>query len=101
MGLTGGRALHIAAATPCHPSTHTGNRTHHPIQYTTKLGLRPAGAIGLRWTDVDLAERRLAVRQTIQRIRTNPGAQRGQRSKLVIDETKTEAGTRVIDLPES
>src|SRR5919199_2234155 len=65
------------------------------------LGLRPAEAIGLRWSDVDLAERRLTVRQTIQRIRTDPGAQRGRRSRLVVDETKTDAGTRVIDLPES
>src|SRR5919205_1396437 len=65
------------------------------------LGLRPAEAIGLRWSDVDLAERRLAVRQTIQRIRADPGAPRGQRSRLHIDETKTEAGTRLIDLPAS
>jgi len=65
------------------------------------LGLRPAEAIGLRWSDVDLIERRLAVRQTIQRIRTDPRAQRGQRSRLVVDETKTEAGARLIDLPES
>jgi integrase len=65
------------------------------------LGLRPAEAIGLRWSDVDLVERRLAVRQTIQRIRANPEAPRGQRSRLYIDETKTDAGTRLIDLPES
>ncbi len=65
------------------------------------LGLRPAEAIGLRWSDVDLTERRLAVRQTIQRIRTDPDAQRGHRSRLVVDETKTDAGTRLIDLPES
>lgn len=30
-----------------------------------------------------------------------PGTQRGQRSRLVVDETKTEAGTRLIDLPDS
>jgi integrase len=56
------------------------------------LGLRPSKAIGLRWSDVDVGERRLTVRQTIQRIRTDPGAERGRRSRLVVDETKTEAG---------
>jgi integrase len=65
------------------------------------LGLRPAEAMGLRWSDVDLAERRLAVRQTIQRIRTDPAAPRGQRSRLLVDETKSDAGARLIDLPGS
>jgi integrase len=65
------------------------------------LGLRPAGGIGLRWSDVDLDQGRLAVRQTIQRVRLDPGAPRGRRSQRVIDDTKSAAGARVIDLPES
>ena len=65
------------------------------------LGLRPAEGLGLRWSDVDLEKRQLAVRQTIQRVRTDPEAPRGQRSRQLIDETKSEAGSRVIDLPDS
>src|SRR5579859_1536840 len=65
------------------------------------LGLRPAERVGLRWSDVDLEKRRLAIRQTIQRVRTNPEGPRGQRSKQLVDETKSEAGSRVIDLPDS
>jgi integrase len=65
------------------------------------LGLRPAEAIGLRWSDVDLPERRLAVRKRSQRVRADPEVARGQRSRLHIDDTKTDAGARLIDLPDS
>jgi integrase len=65
------------------------------------LGMRPAEYIGLQWRSVDLANRRLTVTQTIQRVRDNPDAPRGQRSHIVVDTTKTEAGHRVIDLPDA
>jgi integrase len=65
------------------------------------LGLRPAEGIGLRWSDVDLEQRRLSVRQTIQRVRTNPDAPLGKRSEVLVDETKSDAGARIIDLPDS
>jgi hypothetical protein len=53
--------------------------------------LRPAEAIGLRCSDVEVGERRLTVRQTIQRICTYPGAERGRRRRLVVDESKSDA----------
>src|SRR6266536_3378367 len=74
-----------------------GNRLLAFYSVAIGLGLRPAEGIGLRWSDMDLDERRLTVSQTIQRVRTNPEAARGQRSQRLIDETKTEAGARIID----
>jgi integrase len=49
-----------------------GNRLIAFYSVAIALGLRPAEGIGLRWSDVDLDERRLNVCQTIQRIRTDP-----------------------------
>jgi integrase len=54
------------------------------------LGLRPGEALGLRWTDVDLEEGVLRVRQQMQRV-TGKG--------LVASEPKSEKGKRPMKLP--
>jgi integrase len=77
----------------------------HPLRpvfaVAIALEMRPAEYIGLQWRSVDLSNRRLMVTQTIQRVRDNPDAPRGQRSRIVVDTTKTDAGCRVIDLPDA
>ena len=69
-----------------------GNRLLAFYSVAIALGLRPAEGIGLRWSDVDLDERRLTVCQTIQRVRTNPEAPRGHRSQRLIDERSRDGG---------
>lgn len=77
----------------------------HPLKpvfaVAIALGMRPAEYIGLQWRSVDLPNRRLMVTQTIQRVRDNPDAPLGQRSRIVVDTTKTEAGYRILDLPDA
>jgi integrase len=67
------------------------------------LGLRPAEALGLRWTDLSLDTEHptLTVNQTAQRVRDNPQADMRKRSRIIVEGTaKTEAGTgRVIVIP--
>ena len=69
-----------------------------PSTYDTALltvlltGLRPGEALGVRWDRIDLDGGLVAVRGALQ-------AQRNQWRYLVIDELKTEASRRVVELP--
>lgn len=53
-------------------------------------GMRRGEVLGLRWTDVDLDQRRLSVRQAVTLVAY----------KLVISDVKTDNGRRTIDLDE-
>jgi integrase len=69
-----------------------GSRWHVLWVLLGTTGLRLGEALGLKWDDVDLAERRLVVRRTLQRY---PG--RG----LVFAPPKTEKSRRTIHLSEA
>ncbi len=63
------------------------------------LGLRRGEALGLRWSDVDLIERRLTVAQQVMRV----GGPRvdGHRGHLEFAPVKTKKGRRTLPLPAS
>jgi integrase len=68
-------------------------RTHHHLLYPAFLlgaltGMRRGEVLGLRWTDVDLDEKRLTITQTLV----------APRYKLVFSEPKTAAGRRTVAL---
>jgi integrase len=67
-----------------------GSRLEALCAVALACGLRMGEILGLRWQDVDLDARRLAVRQSIQR-------QRG--AGLVAVEPKTERSRRTIEVP--
>lgn len=61
-------------------------------QLALRLGLRRGEILGLKWEDIDLESRTLAVRRTLKR-RSGVG--------LVLDSPKTEKGSRVLPLDAS
>jgi integrase len=66
-------------------------RTHRLVPVITLLattGLRRGEALGLRWSDVDLREGRLAIRQTLLAIN----------NKMEVGEPKTNRSRRTVDL---
>ncbi len=62
------------------------------------LGLREGEVLGLRWHDIDLEKRTLAVNHSIQRIRSE---KEGESSKLQFVEVKTNRSRRTISVPAS
>jgi integrase len=80
-----------------------GHEMHALFAVAIALGLRPAEALGLRWRDLDLKNEhpRLAVNQTVQRVRNSPSSEKRKRSQVIFeDAAKTQAGTgRVIVIP--
>ena len=77
----------------------SGDRLEALYTVAFALGLRRGKAVASRVVDVDLQDRTLRVQQTMQRIRTNPKGEKGKRSKLVINDPKTESSQRSIPLP--
>jgi integrase len=70
-----------------------GHEMHALFAVAIALGLRPAEALGLRWRDLDLKNEhpRLAVNQTVQRVRNSPSSEKRKRSQVVFeDAAKTE-----------
>lgn len=63
-------------------------------------GLRLGEICGLKWEDVDLTNRTLAVRRTLQRV-TDTSPQAEGKTKLLLDEPKTEASQRLVPLTSS
>lgn len=63
-----------------------GDRLHPVFVVLASTGMRRGEALGLRWTDVDMAAGRLAIRQTIGRVggRTMQGEPKSQRSRRSI-----------------
>ena len=61
-------------------------------------GLRVGELLGLRWRDLDLDRRTLAVVQSVQRIRSD---KEGESSKLQFVELKTNRSRRTISIPAS
>ena len=64
------------------------NRNHAAWFLTSHTGMRRGEVLGLRWDDVDLDQRRLAVRQAVILLAYN----------LVISDVKADTGRRPIDL---
>jgi integrase len=71
-----------------------GDRLEALYTVAVTLGLRQGEALGLRWQDIDLEERRLTVNQTVERLG------RGDNSKLVLMEPKTSRSRRTLSLPD-
>jgi integrase len=80
--LTRGEALTLLKAL-------TGDRLEHIYAVAMTLGLRQAELIGLRWEDIDLDQRALHVRQTIQRID----------GEYLVSSPKTEHSRRTVVFP--
>lgn len=76
-----------------------GTLSHLGVLLCLLTGLRLGELCALRWDDISLAERRLAVRRTLQRIRDDGAA--APRTKIVITEPKSVCSARVIPLPEA
>lgn len=70
--------------------TVQGHRLAALYTVALALGLRLGELLGLRWSDLDLTERTLAIKQAVQRID----------GQLMFTEPKSESGRRVIALPE-
>ncbi len=70
------------------------------LVYLTALttGLRVGEILALRWRDIDLDHRTLAVVQSVQRIRSD---KEGESSKLQFVELKTSRSRRTISIPAS
>lgn len=60
------------------------------------LGLREGEVLGLRWADIDLSKKTLHVRYAVQRQKQPEGP-----SKIVFVSTKTEAGQRLLPIPDT
>jgi len=67
-----------------------GNRLHALYVLAVTTGLRQGELLGLHWKDIDLGSANLSVRRTLQEVK----------GKLNFGEPKTQAGIRVVDLPE-
>lgn len=67
-----------------------GSRIYAPALVAVTTGLRLGEILGLRWQDVDIGTRTLAVRQTLQRVNRELG---------VRDMPKTRSSVRTIALP--
>lgn len=67
------------------------------VSFGTRL--RRGELLGLKWDDVDLDARLLTVRRTLIRTRAEGGGSR--RTRLLLQEPKTERSKRTIPLPES
>jgi len=73
------------------------NRTSMGIMLSMYTGLRIGELCALRWKDIDLKERTLTVRNTIQRINSREGH---YSTKIVITSPKSASSERIIPLPE-
>lgn len=67
------------------------------IALTMYTGLRVGELCALTWEDIDLENRTLTVKKTMQRIQNHKG---GTKTKLIISEPKSEKSRRVIPIPE-
>ena len=67
------------------------------IALTMYTGLRVGELCALKWEDIDLENRTLTVKKTMQRIQNNDG---GSKTKLIISEPKSEKSRRMIPIPE-
>ena len=65
-----------------------------------ETGIRLGEICALRWEDISLAERKLHIRQTAQRIRRKAGDV-GARTRIVVTPPKSDSSARVIPLPDS
>lgn len=68
-----------------------GTEIEAPVNVALYTGLRQGEILALRWGDVDLTTRRLAVRGTLQR----------RQSAWFIERPKTERSTRVVTVPDA
>ena len=67
------------------------------ITLSLHTGIRIGELCALQWKDVDLANRTITVRKTVQRISNYSGK---SRTKLVITEPKSQSSVRVIPIPD-
>jgi len=70
-----------------------GERLGFAIEFALFTGLRAGELFGLRWYDVDMEERTITIRQTVQRLK---GVD--EKSSLRFDTPKSKAGRRTIPL---
>ncbi|MBP3856194.1 MAG: site-specific integrase [Ruminiclostridium sp.] len=67
------------------------------IALSLHIGIRIGELCALQWKDIDLANRTITVRKTVQRIKSYDGK---NATKLVITEPKSASSVRVIPIPE-
>ena len=79
-----------------------GHRTIYNVGILLCLetGIRLGEVCALQWSDISLTERKLHIRQTVQRIRMDAGGT-GAKTRIVITSPKSDSSTRVIPLPDS
>lgn len=76
--------------------TENNNKVSLGIMLAMYTGLRIGELCALRWKDIDLNERTLTVRNTIQRINNPDGS---SATRIVITKPKSAASERIIPLP--
>ena len=67
------------------------------IALSLHTGIRIGELCALQWKDIDLANRTITVRKTVQRIKIYGGK---NKTKLVITEPKSQSSVRVIPIPD-
>jgi integrase len=60
-----------------------------PVALAVSLGLRRGEVLGLRWSDVDLEKRQINICNTRVKVTSE-----------IVDVTKTDSSTRILDLPD-
>ena len=73
----------------------THDRKNLAVLIAIYLGLRIGEICGLKWSDVDFAEKLLYVNRTVQRIQTKGGK---RKTEVVVGEPKSEKSKRAIPL---
>jgi len=75
------------------------DQTKLGVLLSLRMGLRIGEICGLRWEDVDMQERLLFVRQSVQRITNHQIVEAGTKTVLVAGMLKTANACRVIPIP--
>lgn len=75
------------------------DRSRQGILLCLYTGLRLGEICGLKWEDIDLSERAIKIRRTVQRVAYPQGSQTGNKTELMAGKPKSLSSVREIPLP--